>query len=120
MTNGNEGNTESLESSPPAVLNPTQYNITGYTSIGGGGALSFPLGPVAIPTKVQWPYVQQWHVDIEQQVMKETVATVSYVGNKGTHLTLQRDINQLQSLPASANPYQPGQAISIRIAPLAW
>jgi hypothetical protein len=111
MTNGNEGNTESLENSPPAVLNPTQYNIAEYTNI-GGGALQFPLNPVAIPTRVQWPYVQQWHLDIERQVMKETVATVSYVGNKGTHLTLQRDINQLPSLPASANPYHAGQPIS--------
>ncbi|MGA2183202.1 MAG: carboxypeptidase regulatory-like domain-containing protein [Bryobacteraceae bacterium] len=112
MTNGNEGNTESLENSPPAVLNPTQYNIVGYTNIGGGGALSFPLNPAAIPARAQWPYVQQRHVDLQQQVMRDTVATVSYVGNKGTHLTLQRDINQLQALPASANPYQPGQAIS--------
>jgi hypothetical protein len=112
MTNGNEGNTESLENSPPAILNPTQYNITGYTNIGGGGALLFPLNPVAIPTQVQWPYVQQWHLDVEQQVMRDTVATVSYVGNKGTHLTLQSDINQLQPLAASANPYLPGQAIS--------
>ena len=111
MTNGNEGNTESLEGSPTLVLNPTQYNVAGYTNI-GGDAISFPLGPVAIPTKVQWPYIQQWHLDIEHQLMRETVATVSYVGNKGTHLTLQRDINQIQSLSANQNPYQPGQAIS--------
>ena len=26
-TNGNEGNSESLEGSPPLVLTPTQYNI---------------------------------------------------------------------------------------------
>jgi len=111
MTNGNEGNTESLEGSPPGVLNPTQYNISGYTSI-GGQSLLFPLNPTSIPTHVNWPYVQQWHLDIERQVMRDTVATVSYVGNKGTHLTLERDINQLQPLAANANPYKPGQTIS--------
>ena len=111
MTNGNEGNSESLEGSPPATLNATQYNISGYTGI-GGASLLFPLNPTSIPAAAQWPYVQQWHLDIEQQVMRDTVATVSYVGNKGTHLTLERDINQLQALPASQNPYQPGQTIS--------
>ena len=35
-TNGNEGNTEGLEGSPPLVLNENQYNIIGYTNIGGG------------------------------------------------------------------------------------
>ena len=40
-TNGNEGNTEGLEGSPPLVLTSTQYNVTGYTNIGGG--LSYPL-----------------------------------------------------------------------------
>ena len=110
-TNGNEGNTESLENSPPAILNPTQYNVSGYTNI-GGQSLLFPLNPTSIPTAVQWPYVQQWHFDIEQQVARDLVGTVSYVGSKGTHLTLQRDINQLQALPASQNPYQPGQTIS--------
>ncbi len=111
MTNGNEGNTESLEGSPPAALNATQYNITGYSNI-GGGSLLFPLNPTSIPTRARWPYVQQWHMDVEQQVMRDTVATVSYVGNKGTHLTWQRDINQLLSTPASQNPYHPGQTIS--------
>ncbi len=111
QTNGNEGNTESLENSPPAVLNPTQYNVVGYTNV-GGGSLLFPLNPTAIPTRAQWPYVQQWHMDVEQQLMRDTVATVSYVGNKGTHLTWQRNINQLFSTPASQNPYLPGQTIS--------
>ncbi|MGI9073811.1 MAG: TonB-dependent receptor, partial [Bryobacteraceae bacterium] len=35
-TNGNEGNTESLEGSPPLVLTSSQYNINGYNAIGGG------------------------------------------------------------------------------------
>jgi carboxypeptidase family protein/TonB-dependent receptor-like protein len=110
-TNGNEGNTESLEGQPPAVLNPTQYNIVGYTGIGGRGLL-FPLRINAIPSKVYWPYMQQWHFDVEHEVLKATVLTASYVGSKGTHLTLQRDLNQIPALPSSLNPYAPGQPIS--------
>ena len=110
-TNGNEGNTESLEGSPPLSLSSTQYNIVGYTAIGGAGLL-FPLAPNSIPTKAIWPYMQQWHFDLQRDVAKNTVLTVSYVGSKGTHLTDQRDLNQLFPLAASQNPYPRGQPIS--------
>lgn len=107
-TNGDEANTESLEGSPPLVLTESQFNIPGYTSIGGGGLL-FPLTVVAIPTKAVWPYVQQYHLDIQHELFRETVATISYVGSKGTHLVLQRDLNQLRPLSAAQNPFAPGQ-----------
>jgi hypothetical protein len=110
-TNGNEGNTESLEGSAPLVLSSTQYNISGYTNIGGGGVL-FPLGVTAIPTKAIWPYMQQWNVNIQREIMNGTVMSVAYVGSKGTHLSLQRDINQLYPISPSQNPYAPGQAMT--------
>jgi hypothetical protein len=114
QTNGNEGNTESLEGSPPLVLTATQYNINGYTSIGGGsGPATYPpLSPTAIPTQATWPYVQQWHVDLQRELARNTIITVSYVGTKGTHLTLERDLNQLQPTPSSQNPYPSGQAMT--------
>jgi hypothetical protein len=109
-TNGNEGNTESLEGSAPLVLSSTQYNISGYTNIGGAG-VAFPLGVTAIPTQAIWPYVQQWNVNVQRELMKETVLSVAYVGSKGTHLSLQSDINQLYPISPSQNPYPAGQAI---------
>jgi hypothetical protein len=33
------------------------------------------------------------------------VATVAYVGSRGTHLTVERQLNQLKPLPAGANPF---------------
>ena len=110
-TNGNEGNSESLEGSAPYVVNSTQYNIAGYTNIGGGGVI-FPLGVTSIPTQAIWPYVQQWNVNIQRELAKETVMTVAYVGSKGTHLSLQRDINQLYPISPSQNPYPAGQAMT--------
>ncbi len=114
ITNGNEGNTEALEGNPPLVLFATQYNIDGYANIGAStGAATFPpLRPISIPTHVQWPYVQQWHVDLQQEILPATVLTVSYVGSKGTHLTLQRDLNQIPVLPSSQNPYPAGQPMT--------
>jgi hypothetical protein len=37
--------------------------------------------------------------------------TVAYVGSKGTHLSLQRDINQLYPISSGQNPYPAGQAM---------
>jgi len=110
-TNGNEGNTESLEGTPPYVLSSTQYNVAGYTNIGGQG-VAFPLGVNSIPTQAIWPYVQQWNLNIQRQIMNGTVMTVAYVGSKGSHLSLQRDINQLLPITQAQNPYQPGQAMT--------
>jgi hypothetical protein len=123
--NGNEGNSESLEGSPPFVLNPQQPNIaagvgscpssgTGYTCIGGSGALAYPLSLVAIPTHAVWPYMQQWNLSIEREVFKNTVLQVGYVGSKGTHLALNVDQNQLQPTATSQNPYNPGEPIVIQ------
>lgn len=113
--NGNEGNTESLENSPPLATTVQQNNIggngdaggaSGYSLIGGGGDISpqFALSVNAIPTKAVWPYIQQWHLDVQREILKNTVMTVSYVGSKGTHLNRQTNLNQLH--PAGAdNPY---------------
>jgi hypothetical protein len=114
-TNGNEANTEGMEGqSTPLIQVATQNTITGYNNIGGGGtaAPSFPFSFISIPHQVVWPYMQQWHLDVQHELPSHVVATLSYVGSKGTHLGRQRDLNQLQPLPASLNPYQTGQAIS--------
>jgi hypothetical protein len=114
-TNGNEATTESLEGSPPLVLSASQFNIVGYENIGqtnnsAGGPLFFPLSVPSIPTRAVWPYVQQWHLDVQREIGK-AVLTIAYVGSQGTHLTLQRDLNQIPALPPSSNPYKPGEPI---------
>jgi hypothetical protein len=113
-TNGMEVNAENEENTPPAVVTPTQYNIVGYTNIGGLG-LEFPGYQVSIPDKETWPYVQQWHLDVQRDVIRNTVATISYVGAKGTHLTLEHELNQLQSTPPSENPFGPEQPVTSTI-----
>ena len=114
-TNGNEASTESLEGSPPGAVTTQQLYISGYTNIGGtGGAAAqvFPLNVTSIPTKTFWPNMQQWHFDVQHDIAHNTVATVSYVGSKGTHLTRQSDLNQLYPTPLSQDPYKPGEAIT--------
>ncbi len=112
-TNGNEANTESLENSPPLAQAVTQTNVVGYTSIGGStSGAQFPLSVVSVPNKVTWPYMQQWHFDIQHDIANNTIATISYVGSKGTHLTRQSDLNQLYPTPIGSDPYKVGEAIT--------
>jgi Carboxypeptidase regulatory-like domain len=109
--NGNEANVESLEGQPPLLLTPSQGSVQGYTNLGAGGGQVFPFGPTSIPQNIQWPYMQQWHLDIQRELARGTLVTVAYVGSKGSHLPLQYDANQLHPVPASQNPFGPGQPL---------
>ncbi|MGB0040983.1 MAG: TonB-dependent receptor [Terriglobales bacterium] len=115
-TNGEESNTEGMEGqSSPLLQSPTEYNVSGYTNLGTAGgttSVEFPLTFFSIPDKAVWPYMQQWHLDVQREVAKNTIAAISYVGSKGTHLGRQRDINQIYPTPISQNPYAVGQPIS--------
>ncbi len=121
-TNGNEAVATALEGSPPLVQNPAQQSIpttfnadgtiatSGYALVGAGGlGAQFPQSVVSIPNKQVWPYIQQWHFDIQHELPGHIVTTVSYVGSKGTHLGQRYDLNQIRPTPASANPYKPGE-----------
>jgi hypothetical protein len=125
-TNGNESNTESLEyesqstpiTSIPAPLSASSCGgVTGYdclnsSLLGTAGSTTTPLQFVSIPNKAIWPYMQQWHFDIQHDLAKNTVATISYVGSAGVHLTRSFEYNQMYPVSASQNPYAPGQPIS--------
>ena len=112
-TNGNEANTESLENSPPLAYAAQQVNIPGYAAVGtaqGEAAPQLPLTVTAIQTNLVWPNVQQWHLDVQHDVGRNLIATVSYVGSSGTHLGRQLNLNQLYPVSqAVANSlYGPG------------
>ena len=117
--NGNESNTDLLEpynnkTQTTTVSNDLSGNLSGYGSLSpsllGGGSPPIIVG--SIPSKAVWPYVQQWHFDVQHDIAKGTVATVSYVGSVGVHLTRAYELNQIVPVPASQNPYGPGQVIT--------
>jgi hypothetical protein len=105
-TNQGEANAGVLEQFAPATQTVTIFNVSGYDHIVPQpvGSTS-PLTFFSIPNKAKWPYVQQWHLDVQHNVARNTVATVSYVGSKGTHLTREFDLNQIAPVPDSENPY---------------
>jgi hypothetical protein len=107
--NGNEANAESLQfSASPLSINGGVNTITGYPNVGGAlgpAGPPSPLNAISIPDQVQWPYMQQWNIGIEHELPKNVLLSVAYVGSKGTHLTREYDLNQLQAVPAAQNPY---------------
>jgi len=116
----NEANTGSLEGSSPLVLDMIQVTPqnASWSCIGGGSPAAgcsptgaFPLNVTSIPTEAVWPYVQQWSVSVQRELPQATVATVAYVGSKGTHLTAERQINQLPPVSDALNPFGPHQPI---------
>jgi hypothetical protein len=111
-TNGNEGNTESLEGSAPLVLTSSQNNIPDYASVGAGGGSLFPQTLNSIPNKAVWPYMQQWNLSVQKELPSHIIVSAAYVGSKGTHLTLLNNGNQILPTAASANPFAAGQPIT--------
>jgi hypothetical protein len=118
---GDEANTGSLEGSAPRILNMTQPYPLSYACIGnfgancnnsaevGGSGVSlpgaFPLNFTSIPTNTRYSYSQQWSLSVQRELPSGFVATFAYVGSKGTHLTVERQLNQLQPVPAVNNPF---------------
>jgi hypothetical protein len=133
---GNESNTGSLEASTPVVLSMTQQLPVSYPCIGNVGygpafdptnsacaslvggippaaASVFPLDVTSIPASVTWPYAQQWSFGVQRELPRSTVLNVAYVGSRGTHLTVERQLNQLAPLPANQNPFGPNEPLTI-------
>ncbi len=116
---GNEANTGSLEGSPGpsgGVLDMTQYYPTSWGCIGNpagsgctaAGPGAFPLNVTNIPTKVTWPYVQQWSLSVQHQLPWSLLGSIAYVGSKGTNLATELQVNQLVPVNAAQNPFPAG------------
>jgi hypothetical protein len=67
-----------------------------------------PLGPVGLHATgtpaFQVPYIQQWSLSVQHEVLPNTLLEVAYVGNKGTHLLGIMDLNQVPLAARVANP----------------
>jgi hypothetical protein len=114
--------TQPLPFSYPCIGNVGYGTTFDPTNIGCGtnglvttppaGSL-YPLNVTAIPTTTTWPYAQQWSFGIQRELPKDTVMTASYVGSRGTHLALERNLNQLAPLPLDENPFGPNEPLTL-------
>ena len=67
--------------------------------------------PFTIQLHMKTPYVQQWNLAVERSLGTQWLATISYLGNRSTHLQIRQNANQA-SLPT--NPSNPGTIQSRR------
>jgi hypothetical protein len=50
--------------------------------------------PLLFDPNMRTPFVNQWNISIQRQVLRDTVLEVAYVGNKGTHMFRMMNANQ--------------------------
>src|SRR4051794_37290007 len=67
-----------------------------------------PYGAFAVSQDLRLPYVENFNVNVEQQLGPTTIAQIGYVGTRGHRLALMRDINAATpgaTLAQSRRPY---------------
>lgn len=73
-----------------SLANPISLNNPFPTASQGASTLS----PTGVQRDFKTAYLQNFSLGIQHEIFKDTVVEVSYIGNKGTHLTRNRNINQ--------------------------
>src|SRR5262245_27858663 len=78
----------------PPASNPIQK-----TTFGGAlsDAAALGLAPTSVGQNFEYAYVQSYNLNVQREVTPGLGVTVGYFGSKGTHLRIQRNINQYRS-----------------------
>src|SRR5262249_40240287 len=68
--------------SPPAAINRTPDNSRGEQ-------------PLLFDKNMSTPYVQQWSLSVQREILSNTVFQIAYVGNRGVKLFRMNNVNQM-------------------------
>jgi Carboxypeptidase regulatory-like domain/TonB dependent receptor-like, beta-barrel len=70
-----------------------------FTTFGSAlsDAAALGLAPTSVDQNFENAYVQSWNLNVQREVTPNLGVTVGYFGSKGTHLRIQRNINQYRS-----------------------
>jgi hypothetical protein len=79
----------------------------------GTGTIPAIVGVNAIAANRVNGYMQQWNFTVEGEVVHNTAVRVSYVGNKGTHLDRQLNLNDVTPAPGVVQPRRPFQPFGV-------
>ena len=84
-----------MQSNPPSVLNTTITN-TSFDAPGNGipAISSEPLNVNATSPHQIIPYVEDWSLDLQQQLESGLVIDIGYYGNRSVHQLATEDLNQ--------------------------
>ena len=100
----------------PPCPSTTVSLTNAHTSAAASG-----LAPATIDPNFKNPYVQSYNLNIERQLTPSTGLIVGYMGSKGTHLRVARNLNQLELVGgalvrpfptvSASSPIDPGRAL---------
>lgn len=66
-----------------------------------------------IPDARTTAHLQQWNLNVQREVIRGLAVEVGYLGSKGTHLTLSRNINQATLGPGSVDSRRPFSSVGL-------
>ena len=97
-----------LSSNPPFAVPISVNTATPINSLGAqyDPANAANLAPLVVNPDFRNANVQSWNLNLQQRVAPTLGVMVGYFGNKGTHLEIDRNINQFATLgTASSRPF---------------
>ncbi len=101
-----------LVTNAPFAVTVSNYSrpLGGATPASLGAGAASPAG--GYDTAAVVPMSMQWNATVEQSLAKNTVLQVSYVGNRGEHLTSVYDVNGISPANWTAATFAPTTAIN--------
>ncbi len=111
VQSGSPGATQSVNASSAIAANPGAYTVGGpappLTTTPSSFSFPVPVTNYVLNGGLTWqyvnpnlrmPYVQDWNLRFQREIVRGTVISVSYVGNKGTHLYHYQNVNETNTL----------------------
>ena len=80
---------------PATTANPFPSGLLAPLGAGGGLATNLGQSVTFFPRKMVNPYMQRWSFGVQQLLPAGFMADVSYVGNRGTRLPINRALNAI-------------------------
>jgi hypothetical protein len=79
----------------PPFVQPVEVRNPGFPNILQSGTGTTPqLAAVLLEYEnLHWPYVMQYHLSLQRELLPNTVVTASYTGFRGKHLVSRRELN---------------------------
>ncbi len=93
-----------LGGNPPLQPTASLSNGSVDNPLGAGAAGTYPLGVMGQDKIFKNPEAWAWNAAVQRQLPAQVTVEVAYVGRRGLHLQLERNINQLLPGTIQANP----------------
>jgi hypothetical protein len=106
----------STASNPPLAVPLT---LAGTVRLDNAALLARAAGlaPQSVDQNFENAYVQSWNLNVQRELRSDLAVTIAYIGSKGTHLILRRNVNQpidgVRPFPtlSSTSPILPGTSL---------